>query len=177
MAIKILSLIRKGLFSSYTQTDPLKRPRTMTLRLKVKPKQQRRTLLTCTTMLLTQSLWKCGLTVVECRPDASLKRSRATSYTNNFTKATSVNVTSSLCECLSVHGVGGTGKSFLIEAVRALVDQLWPCEDLTCAIPAPTRLAALTLAAPLFTGYSNCLWSTRVKVPCIGHYQNPLKKS
>ena len=41
-----------------------------------------------------------------------------------------------------VSGVGGTGKSFLIETIRALVDQLWPSNDLTCAIATPTGLAA-----------------------------------
>ena len=87
------------------------------------------------------------------------------------------------CQCnleplrMFVSGVGDTGKSFLIETIKALVDQLWPCEDLMCAIAAPTGLAALMLVAPPFTGCSNCLCSTRVEVPCIGHYQNPLKKS
>ena len=54
------------------------------------------------------------------------------------------------CQCLEpfrmfVSGVGGTGKSFLIEEIKALVDQLWPCEDLTCAIAAPTGLAAFNV--------------------------------
>ena len=44
-----------------------------------------------------------------------------------------------------VSGVGGTGKSFLIETIRALVDQLWPYDDLTCAIAAPTGLAAFNV--------------------------------
>ena len=30
--------------------------------------------------------------------------------------------------CMFVSGVGGTGKSFLIEAVKALVNELWPSE-------------------------------------------------
>ena len=38
-----------------------------------------------------------------------------------------------------VSGVGGTGKSFLIEA---LVISVWPLDDLVCAISAPTSLAA-----------------------------------
>ena len=44
-----------------------------------------------------------------------------------------------------VSGVGGTGKSFLIETIKALVDLLWPSEDLTCAIAAPTGLSAFNV--------------------------------
>ena len=44
-----------------------------------------------------------------------------------------------------VSGVGGTGKSFLIDTIRALVDQLWPSDDLTCAIDAPTCLATFNV--------------------------------
>ena len=62
--------------------------KTMTLRLKVKPKQQCRTLLRCTTMLLTQSLWKSGLTCYMPTRDASLKTSRATSVNVTSIKAT-----------------------------------------------------------------------------------------
>ena len=35
-----------------------------------------------------------------------------------------------------VSGVGGTGKSFLIETTKALVNNIWPSNDLTCAIAA-----------------------------------------
>ena len=35
-----------------------------------------------------------------------------------------------------VSGVGGTGKSFLIAAVKALVDSLWQIDDIKCAIAA-----------------------------------------
>ena len=38
--------------------------------------------------------------------------------------------------------MGGTGKSFLIEAVKALVNSLWTSEGLLCAVAAPTGLAA-----------------------------------
>ena len=44
-----------------------------------------------------------------------------------------------------VSGVGGTGKSFLIECVRRLVKEMWKndaSDDTTCAVPAPTGLAA-----------------------------------
>ena len=40
-----------------------------------------------------------------------------------------------------ISGVGGTGKSFLIEAIKAFVDDLWSSTDLKCAITAPTGLA------------------------------------
>ena len=41
-----------------------------------------------------------------------------------------------------VSGVGGTGKSFLIEA---LVNSIWPLDTLVCAIAAPTGLAAFNV--------------------------------
>ena len=44
-----------------------------------------------------------------------------------------------------VSGVGGTGKSFLIETTKALVNNIWPSNDLTCAIAAPTGLAAFSV--------------------------------
>ena len=44
-----------------------------------------------------------------------------------------------------VSGVGGTGKSFLIEAIKALVISVWPLDDLVCAIAAPTGLAAFNV--------------------------------
>ena len=47
--------------------------------------------------------------------------------------------------CMFVSGVGGTGKSFLIEAIKLLVNSLWPSPDLTCAIAAPTGLAAFNI--------------------------------
>ena len=52
------------------------------------------------------------------------------------------------CSCdikpvrMFVSGVGGTGESFLIEAIKALVISIWPLDDLVCAIAAPTGLAA-----------------------------------
>ena len=45
-----------------------------------------------------------------------------------------------------VSGVGGTGKSFLIEAVRAMTDDLWETDDLKCAVSAPTGLASFNVA-------------------------------
>ena len=55
------------------------------------------------------------------------------------------------CSCnlsplrMFVSGVGGTGKSFLIETVKAFVHDLWPSDDLTYAIAAPTGLAAFNV--------------------------------
>ena len=44
-----------------------------------------------------------------------------------------------------VSGVGGTGKSFLIEAIKALIKSLWSSNDLLCAVAAPTGLAAFNI--------------------------------
>ena len=41
-----------------------------------------------------------------------------------------------------VSGEGGTGKSFLIQAIRAFVRANWPDTDNTTAVGAPTGLAA-----------------------------------
>ena len=58
---------------------------------------------------------------------------------------------SGVCTCshlkslqMFVSGVGGTGKSFLIEAIRAQVAAIWKDKGngLTCAVAAPTGLAA-----------------------------------
>ena len=46
-----------------------------------------------------------------------------------------------------VSGVGGTGKSFLIEAIRQQVAAIWKehTDGLTCAVAAPTGLAAFNV--------------------------------
>ena len=58
------------------------------------------------------------------------------------------------CDCADLRplhmflsGVGGTGKSFLIEAIRAKVAAIWKdiTEDVTCAVAAPTGLAAFNV--------------------------------
>ena len=52
------------------------------------------------------------------------------------------------CTCsLFISGVGGTGKSFLIKAIRALVLDMWHDkeESLLCAVTAPTGLAAFNV--------------------------------
>ena len=58
------------------------------------------------------------------------------------------------CKCsdlkplhMFISGVGGTGKSFLIKAIRALVLDMWHDkeESLLCAVTAPTGLAAFNV--------------------------------
>ena len=46
-----------------------------------------------------------------------------------------------------ISGVGGTGKSFLIETIKCFVDSLWKAKsgELSCAIVAPTGLAAFNV--------------------------------
>ena len=42
-------------------------------------------------------------------------------------------------------GVGGTGKSFLIETIKVLVNSIWSLDGLLCAVAAPTGLAAFNV--------------------------------
>ena len=47
-----------------------------------------------------------------------------------------------------VRGIGGTGKSFLIEAIKAQVAEMWNKDDpdlVTCAVAAPTGQAAFNV--------------------------------
>ena len=44
-----------------------------------------------------------------------------------------------------VSGVGGTRKSFLIATIQSLVGHLWPTDNLTCAVAAPTGLATFNV--------------------------------
>ena len=59
-----------------------------------------------------------------------------------------------MCKCsdlkplnMFVSGVGGTGKSFLIKTIRALVSKVWhdQRDSLLCAVTAPTGLAAFNV--------------------------------
>ena len=56
-----------------------------------------------------------------------------------------------VCQCdikplrMFISSVGGTGKSFLIEAIRALIASIWSEQKFTCAITAPTGLAAFNV--------------------------------
>ena len=61
---------------------------------------------------------------------------------------------SGTCKCseikplhMFISGVGGTGKSFLIKTIRALVSEMWHNTDnaLLCAVAAPTGLAAFNV--------------------------------
>ena len=62
-----------------------------------------------------------------------------------------------LCNCenskplhMFVSGVGGTGESFLIETIRSHVKETWKDDvgdDITCAVCAPTGLAAYNVGA------------------------------
>ena len=56
------------------------------------------------------------------------------------------------CQCdnlkpliMFISGVGGTGKSFLIEAIKLLVGKIWPSKEVTVAVAAPTGLAAFNV--------------------------------
>ena len=44
-----------------------------------------------------------------------------------------------------VSGVGGTGKSFLTEAVKVLVRRVWTDDEVTVVVVAPTSLAAFNV--------------------------------
>ena len=46
--------------------------------------------------------------------------------------------------CL-LSGMEGTGRCFLIEAIKALVSSIWPLHNFTCAVAAPTGLAAFNI--------------------------------
>ena len=76
-------------------------------------------------------------------------------YLNKFLTTWSTNVgrhETNGCKCkdfkplhVIVSGVGGTGKSFVIETIRSLVKEMWKDDagdDTTCAVAAPTGLAA-----------------------------------
>ena len=55
------------------------------------------------------------------------------------------------CKCdlkplrMFISGVGGTGKSFLIEALKLLVGKIWSNKELTVIVSAPTGLAAFNV--------------------------------
>ena len=54
-----------------------------------------------------------------------------------------------LCEFkplqMFISGIGGTGKFFLIEEIKALINSIWRLDALTCAVSAPTGLAAFNV--------------------------------
>ena len=44
-----------------------------------------------------------------------------------------------------ISGMGGTGKSFLIEAIKLLVRKIWPSKEITVTVAALTGLAAFNV--------------------------------
>ena len=84
------------------------------------------------------------------------------------------------CSCdfkpltMFVSGVGGTGKSFLIEAIKALVCSIWSLDGLLCAVAAPTGLAAFNVGG--ITIHSNYLLSMQLKLLAIGPCQKPIRR-
>ena len=74
-----------------------------------------------------------------------------------------------------ISGVGGTGKSFLIETIKCFVDCLWKAKpgELLCAIVAPTGLAAWIDNTRLF----QLPIEHGVKLLGIGHFPRILRKN
>ena len=59
---------------------------------------------------------------------------------------------SSECQCddlkplrMFISGVGGTGKSFLIEAIKLLVRTIWPSKEVMVVVAAPTGLVTFNV--------------------------------
>ena len=75
-----------------------------------------------------------------------------------------------------VSGVGGTGKSFLIKAVRALVGSTWSLQEFTCAVVVPTCLAAFNIGSVTIHRLFNLPVEHKVKLPAIGHCQRTHEK-
>jgi len=44
-----------------------------------------------------------------------------------------------------VSGIGGIGKSFLFETIKALIADIWSTDNFTFAVAAPTGLAAFNV--------------------------------
>lgn len=87
------------------------------------------------------------------------------------------------CECdlkplhMFVSGVGGTGNSFLIEAIKAWVKSTWSLYGLTCAIAAPTGLAAFNVGGITIHRLFQLPIEHEGKQLLIDLYPNPHKKS
>ena len=73
--------------------------------------------------------------------------------------------------CMFVSGVGGTGKSFLIETIKGFVNSTWSSEDVTCAVAAPTGLPPSMWKASLYIACSSFPLSTKGRWLDIGHSQ------
>ena len=75
-------------------------------------------------------------------------------------------------------GVGGTGKSFLIEAIKAKVAEIWKDDcndgDIVCAVTAPTGLAAYIIN--VVTVHHLFQLNMKARQPVIGHCQKNHRK-
>ena len=93
---------------------------------------------TCRQSLPVTSLWRRGS---KCSIFDSIKEHllHQKQHEDNLCKCTFVSLTK------FISGVGGTGKSFIIEAIKQLTDSIWQSEDLKRAITAPTGLAAFNV--------------------------------
>ena len=92
----------------------------------------------------------------------------------------------SACQCTDLKplhmfltGVGGTGKSFLIEAIRSMVAEIWhgKTDGLTCVVTAPTGLAAFNVGGVTIHRLLSCRLSTREKRLSTGLCQKIPRKS
>ena len=75
-----------------------------------------------------------------------------------------------------VSRVGGTGKSFLIEAIKDLVGSIWSMDDLVCAIAAPTGLAAFNVGG-IHKLFQLPIEHIQQRQLAIGPCQKPLRRS
>ena len=77
-----------------------------------------------------------------------------------------------------VSRVGGTGKSFLIEAIKDLVGSIWSIDDLVCAIAAPTGLAAFNVGGiTIHRLFQLPIEHIQQRQLAIGPCQKPLRRS
>ena len=78
-----------------------------------------------------------------------------------------------------VSGVGGTGKSFLIECIRSLVKEMWKDDagnDTTCAVAAPTGLATYNVGGVTVHQLSSYRLNMKEKRLVTSHYLKLLKR-
>ena len=70
-----------------------------------------------------------------------------------------------------VSGVGETGKSFLIEALKCLVGRVWTDGGVKVVVAAPTGLAAFSVGGLTNHRLFSFPLSMRVRLPSTGHSQ------
>lgn len=84
------------------------------------------------------------------------------------------------CDCkhfkpvhMFISGVGGTGKSFLIETIRAKVAEIWKGSgidgEIMCVVAAPTNLATYIINGVTVHRLFQLPMSMKVKLLVIGH--------